>query len=145
MSTGRIAPPWPYIADALAEWFDTLSAGGIFMTDADLRVQAWNRWLEVNTGRPASAVIGQPLFVLFPELAPRGLDQFYRDALAGIPRVVAQGFHGYLLAMPDHHAHAGTPARTLMPQTARISPVRVNRLYLIVVCPRVGSQYGIFV
>ena len=127
METSRVAAPWPFMADALAEWFDTLSAGGIFMTDMDLRVQAWNRWLEVNTGKQAESVVGQDLLALFPDLAARGLDQFYRDALAGIPRVVSQGFHGHLLAMPDHAGHGvAAGQRAMMPQTARISPVRVG-------------------
>ncbi len=118
---------WRYLTDALVEWFNELAAGGIFMTDADLRIQAWNRWLEGYLGRRAADIIGVPLFEAFPELVTRGLDQYYRDALAGQSRVVAHRFHGYLLAVP---IRPGDPAaelpQGLMPQSARIAPLRLG-------------------
>jgi PAS domain S-box-containing protein len=109
------------MADALGEWFDELAAGGIFITDADLRIRAWNRWLAMNVGRRPAEVVGLPLFDAFPELVARGLDQYYRDALAGEARVVAYRFHGHLLAVATRGSR-----EDCMPQSARIAPLRVG-------------------
>ncbi|MGE5358754.1 MAG: ATP-binding protein [Bacteroidales bacterium] len=119
--------PWPFTACALDEWFDELAVGGIFLTDGDLRVQAWNRWLEIHSGRRASEVNGQLLFDLYPELLSRGFDQYYRDALAGKARVVAYRFHGHLLPLPWRAEQpGGAGVQGLMAQTARIAPVRAD-------------------
>ncbi len=120
----REAGKWPYVGDALVEWFDELSAGGIFMTDASLRIQAWNRWMENHTGQLAADIVGVLLFDAFPELVERGLDQYYRDALAGEARVVAQRFHGYLLPVSARMSTAERGPVGFMPQSARIAPLR---------------------
>ncbi len=123
MARERHDSPWPYMAAALDEWFNELAAGGIFMTDAELRIRAWNRWLEVNVGRRADEVIGMALFDAFPDLVARGLDQYYRDALAGEARVVAYRFHGHLLAVAAREAVNGR-LDACMPQSAQIAPLR---------------------
>jgi signal transduction histidine kinase/ActR/RegA family two-component response regulator len=115
---------WQHLVTALHEWFDELYAGGVFMTDTELRVRAWNRWLEIHTGRPTREVLGLPLLDAFPEIAERGLAQYYHDALSGEARVVAFEFHRYLLAIPARSPAAMKPAAGIMPQSARIAPLR---------------------
>ena len=99
---------------AMLRWFGELAEQGIFTTDANLTIRSWNRRLESHTGRPAAEVVGQPLFSAFPELVERRLDEHYRAALAGEPRVLAQRFHQYLLAGRG----GGETA-----QTARVGPL----------------------
>ncbi len=120
------ASRWAYTGQALGQWFNELSAGGIFMTDDSLRIQAWNRWLENHTGQLAGDMLGVALFDAYPELVERGLDQYYRDALAGEARVVAQRFHGYLLPVSARTSPADRSPAGFMPQSARIAPLRAS-------------------
>ena len=105
---------------ATLQWLDEHAGQGIFTTDSALRITSWNRWLVTHTGRPAEAVVGRPLLVVWPELEQSGLGQHYHDALAGQARVVSQGLHGHLLAMRPSMGHA-TLAH--MAQSARIAPL----------------------
>ncbi len=77
---------------AMLRWLDELSAQGILITDVDLRIYGWNRWLELHTNLSAEEVIGSHLLEVYPDLVTRRLDQFYRDALEGRARVLAE--HG---------------------------------------------------
>jgi PAS domain S-box-containing protein len=128
---------------ALTRWFDELSTQGILVTDEQLVVRRWNRWLERHTGIAAEAAIGQPLFTLYPDLVTRGLDQYFADALAGSARVLSQRFHGYLLPIiVQQEGRAATP----MSQTASIAPlIEGDRLLGVValitdVTERVSSE-----
>lgn len=113
-------PPAPdLLAAGLRRWFDELAQQGVFTTDADLVVRSWNRWLEGSTGRTASVVIGRSLFEVFPELATRGFEQYYRAALAGEIKVLAHGFHRHVL--PVRNAEAGE-----VRQSGRIAPLDVD-------------------
>jgi len=106
------------LGDAMLRWFDDLAVQGIMTTDANLTVVSWNHWLEVHSGRRAADVVGRSLTEVWPDLAARGFDQHYADALAGRVRVVAQALHGYLLPLRSR-----VPAFEHMPQSARIAPL----------------------
>jgi signal transduction histidine kinase len=86
--------------ESVMEWLNVSAPQGILRTDSKLIVCGWNRWLEQNTGRGAQTVLGHPLFDVFPELAQRGLDRFYRNALQGQASLLAQRFHKYLIRLP---------------------------------------------
>src|SRR5215472_10872061 len=86
--------------DAALDWFNDLSMKGILMTDAELNICGWNRWLEIHSGRSSTEMIGRNLLEACPDLVARRLDEYYRNALAGQVRVVSQRLHGYLLPMP---------------------------------------------
>src|SRR5215472_15324444 len=86
--------------DAALDWFNDLSMQGILMTDAELNICGWNRWLEIHSGRSSTEMIGRNLLEACPDLVARRLDEYYRNALAGQVRVVSQRLHGYLLPMP---------------------------------------------
>ena len=106
---------------ALVRWFSELTYQGMFATDRDLRVIVWNRWMEVHSERTASEVLGRPLTELYPELRPRGLEQYYRDALNGQISVMSYGLHRHVLRMPPTNRDLGFNE---MPQSARIGPLK---------------------
>jgi signal transduction histidine kinase/ActR/RegA family two-component response regulator len=92
----------------------------MFATDRDLRVIVWNRWMEVHTHRSASEAVGRLLTELYPDLAARGVDQYYRDALAGRISVISYGLHKYVLNLPATTRELGFSE---MPQSGRIGPL----------------------
>jgi signal transduction histidine kinase/ActR/RegA family two-component response regulator len=105
---------------AMVRWFLETTHQGLFATDADFQVLAWNRWMQIHTGRPASDVVGRPLFEAFPELVTRELDRCYRDALEGRVTTLSQGLHRYVLPLAPTHADLGLPQ---MPQSGQIGPL----------------------
>jgi len=54
---------------ALAHWLTHEAKRGIIVTDTRLRIAAWNRWMEVHSGRAASDVVGRSLLDVYPEIA----------------------------------------------------------------------------
>ena len=106
--------------EAVLRWMNELSAQGIFMTDAELRIRGWNHWLEIRSGRSASEMIGQKLFDAYPELVERGLNKFYEVALTGQVRLLSHRLHHYLLAIPPQ---TDDSSFALMQQSARIAPL----------------------
>ena len=105
---------------AVLHWMHDLAAQGIITTDSELNVAAWNHWMETNTGKRASDVIGRNLLEVFPELTDRRLDRQYKWALEGQSRVLSQALHGYLISMPAVSVDQGF---TQMQQAVRISPL----------------------
>jgi signal transduction histidine kinase/ActR/RegA family two-component response regulator len=107
---------------ALSDWLVELTYEGIFATDGDLRVISWNRWMEIHTKMPASAVVGQPLLTLFPDFDARGLAGRYQEALDnGRVSVLSHGLHRYVIAMRPTNPDVDLAE---MPQFGRISPLR---------------------
>lgn len=105
---------------AALSWFNDLSTQGILITDAELRIRGWNNWLEIHTGLRASTIIGQNLLDVYPDLIGRGLNEYYKDALAGQVRVIAQRLHGYILPVPPATDDLSFDN---MQQSARIAPL----------------------
>jgi PAS domain S-box-containing protein len=105
---------------ALANQLDHIGDWGLLVTDAQLIVTGWNRWLEQRSGLPAAEVIGRPLFELFPDLTSRNLGRYYRQALAGKTALLSHRFHGYVLSLPSAVGGTGLDR---MQQSARIVPV----------------------
>jgi signal transduction histidine kinase/CheY-like chemotaxis protein len=105
---------------ALGRWFADLTHQGLFATDAALRVTTWNRWMEVHSGHLATEVVGHSLLDLVPDLAERGVDQYFHDALAGQISVVSYGLHRYVMPLRPTHPDLGMAH---MPQSARIGPL----------------------
>jgi signal transduction histidine kinase/CheY-like chemotaxis protein len=117
---GRERLPEARMQAAFWRWFEGLTRHGIFATDRDLRVIAWNRWMEVHARRPASEVLGRPLLELYPDLVGRGVDQYYHDALAGQISVISHGLHRYLLPLPPTAPHLEFGS---MPQSGEVGPL----------------------
>ena len=111
-----------HLQTALARWFSELTHEGLFATDDELRVIAWNRWMEIHTRRSAADAIGQSLLHLYPDLVNRGLDARYDDALRdGRVSTLSHGLHGYILALSPTHPDLGLLE---MPQSGRVCPLR---------------------
>ncbi|MDH7569306.1 MAG: PAS domain S-box protein, partial [Armatimonadota bacterium] len=79
-------------------WLNDYPGVGVMVTDTDLIIRSYNQGLALCLRRPASEVLGRNLFEVHPELIGRGMDAYYRQALAGQSVVLSQRFHRYLLA-----------------------------------------------
>jgi signal transduction histidine kinase len=99
---------------------DLMGDWGVLTTDRALSVTGWNPWLERHFGRTCDAFRGRPLFDVFPHLAVRKLDQYYRQALEGRTILLSQRLHKYLLPLPPVLADSRFE---FMQQTARILPL----------------------
>jgi len=110
----------PLLNVALLRWMNDLAGQGILITDAELTIRAWNRWLEERSGLAASAVLGRNLLEVYSELESRRLDRQYKWVLEGQTRVLSQRLHGHLLPLPTDPNLSGFSE---MQQTARISPL----------------------
>ncbi len=107
----------PALVHATLRWVDEHNDRGVFTTDADLRIQSWNGWLEINSGITASEALGRLLLEVVPSLADRGLDQYYAEALAGEIKILSQTLHRYVIPM----VLPGTGEQ--MPQRGQIGPL----------------------
>jgi PAS domain S-box-containing protein len=105
---------------ALLRWMNDLAGQGILITDASLRIRAWNRWLEERSELSASEVIGRNLLDVYSVLETRRLDRHYKWVLEGQTRILSQRLHGHLLPLPIDASRGGFSE---MQQTARISPL----------------------
>lgn len=108
------------ISRIIAQTLEASEVQGIFATDYELRVIAWNRWMECHSGLPAGKVLGKELLELFPSLRERRLVEQYQQVLAGQVKVLADRFHRYLIPMRP----VGTKELEYMRQSACIMPLR---------------------
>ena len=112
-----LGPP-ALLSAAMLRWFQQISVQLIFTTDTQLVIRSWNRCCEEHTGRSAAEVVGLPLLEVVPELASRGLDEYFRSALAGQSRVLSHRFHRYLIP--------GRPGAPEKAQSAQIAPLEAD-------------------
>ena len=105
---------------ALLRWMNDLAGQGILITDAELKIRAWNRWLEEHSELSASEVLGRNLLEVYSVLETRRLDRHYKWVLEGQTRILSQRLHGHLLPLP---IDVGMSGFSEMQQTARISPL----------------------
>ncbi|MEW6333139.1 MAG: PAS domain-containing protein, partial [Thermodesulfobacteriota bacterium] len=109
-----------YLAGMIESWLKRDADFGILITDEALVIRFCNGWIESRAARAGKYPQGNALLEVFPELAERGLDRLYREALEGRTQIVSERFHRYLLAFP---ADAAVAAQSPMLQTARIYPL----------------------
>jgi signal transduction histidine kinase/ActR/RegA family two-component response regulator len=93
---------------------------GFFVTDVQLRIVLWNRWMELHSGRDASEVLGRSLLELYPDVGEREIKEYYQSALEGRVTILSHALHRFLLALPPTNPDAGFAH---MPQSGRIAPV----------------------
>src|SRR5215211_1925179 len=105
---------------ALLRWMNDLAGHGILITDAELKIRAWNRWLEEHSELCAAEVLGRNLLEVYTELEKRRLDRHYKWVLEGQTRFLSQRLHGHLLPLPTNYSLSEFSE---MQQTARISPL----------------------
>src|SRR5687767_13817551 len=108
--------PFDALSLAMLRWVDNHSAGGIVVTDRELKVRSWNGWLAGASGLAAADVIGRSLFDVVPSLRERGFDSYYREALAGQVKVLSHTLHRHIVPCPREGGE-------LMPQSGRIGPL----------------------
>ena len=105
---------------AIIDWLAKSTAQGLVVTDDELKICFYNDWFEKHCGKDERDLIDRNLLETFPELAERGFDRYYRDALRGQGRILSHRFHEYLLEMP---AAITAPEIARMQQSAQISPL----------------------
>lgn len=101
-------------------WLAKFSAQGLLVTDDELNIGFYNDWFEKQCGKCEKQLRDRNLLEAFPELAARGFDRYYRNALKGQGRVLSHRFHKYLLDMPPTIT---LPEIAQMQQSAQISPL----------------------
>jgi len=109
----------PAFERALLAYMKESAPAGLIITDRELRIICWNRWMETHAGKRAQEVAWRPLFDTFPDIPARGLDRFFHMALEGQPSVLSYGIHHHLIPMPSGDGGSGD----LMPQAVRIYPL----------------------
>jgi signal transduction histidine kinase/ActR/RegA family two-component response regulator len=120
MSSEQLALDTRRLQASLMRWMTADVNRGLVATDRQFRVTLWNRWMEVHSGRLAADVLGRDLFEVCPDAAPRGIKDYYDDALLGRVAVVSHGLHRFILAMAP--TRADLTFRD-MPQSGQIGPL----------------------
>jgi PAS domain S-box-containing protein len=105
---------------AMLAWIHNYAPYGVITTDREFRIQSWNRWTEIHSGKQSETVVGQNLLEMFPDLRERSLATRFERALEGEISVLSTALHGYLLRMDSLVREEGFD---LMQQTARIAPL----------------------
>jgi diguanylate cyclase len=82
--------------DETFQIFDTVNIGLVIL-DRDLRVQHWNRWMALHSGKTAEEIIGSSIFEFFPDLNnPRFLRNCQSVLAFGNLTFFSQKLHRYL-------------------------------------------------
>jgi signal transduction histidine kinase/ActR/RegA family two-component response regulator len=105
---------------SVVRWVSEDTHQGFFVTDAQLRVVLWNRWMEIHSCRTASDVVGRSLLELFPDVAERGIKEYYQSALEGRVTILSHVLHRFVVALPPTNVDLGF---SHMPQSGRIGPL----------------------
>ena len=105
---------------SVVHWVTEDTHQGCFVTDVQLRVVLWNRWMERHSGRSASEVLGRSLLDLYPDVGDREIKEYYQSALEGRVTILAHALHRYIIALPPTNADLGFAH---MPQSGRIGPL----------------------
>ena len=105
---------------SVVHWVTEDTNQGCFVTDVQLRVVLWNRWMELHSGRSASEVLGRSLLDLYPDVGDREIKEYYQGALEGRVTILAHALHRYIIALPPTNSELGFAH---MPQSGRIGPL----------------------
>jgi signal transduction histidine kinase/ActR/RegA family two-component response regulator len=105
---------------SVVRWVTEDTHQGCFVTDVQLRVVLWNRWMELHSGRSQSEVLGRSLLELYPDVGEREIKEYYQSALEGRVTILSHALHRYLVALPPTNPDLGFAH---MPQSGRIGPL----------------------
>jgi len=95
---------------------------GVLLTDAQMKIVAWDDWLVRITGLSAEAVRGRSLVELVPDLETRGVAELLRTVLTtGNVALLAPAVHEALIPCPPPQA---SPYFERMQQRVTIGPLR---------------------
>lgn len=119
----------------LSQIFDTVNIG-LVTFDRELRVQYWNRWMELHSGIAATKIIGAPIVDFFPTLnTPRFIKNCKAVLSFGNFSFFSQKLHRYLFPFkPDSSFGCSFD---FMQQSCTMGPLRdqdnaITSLFLIV-------------
>ncbi len=104
---------------ALLSWIQQFAPYGVFTLDNSLRVQSWNRWMELHSALTFAEVVGRPILEIYPDLVTRRLHKPFQRALDGESSVLSTALHHYLLPL----ATPSSGKKERMLQTARVAPL----------------------
>jgi signal transduction histidine kinase len=110
----------PHREQALLSWLQQFAPYGVVTLDESLRIQSWNHWMELHSGKRLADISGRNLLTLFPDIQERKLGSHFERALQGESSVLSTALHRYLLPLPSPFRETSLPC---MLQTARISPL----------------------
>lgn len=105
---------------AALDWVKAHPPYGVVIIDMHSRVQGWNPWMVLHSGRAVNEVVGRHLIDVFPDLVERGLSSHFDEALAGHVRLVSHRLHGFLIRLPTDRAGGDFPC---MQQSSQIAPL----------------------
>lgn len=119
----------------LTQIFDTVNIG-VVTFDQELRVQYWNRWMELHSGIPAATIIGSPIIDFYPGLNTTSFIKNCKAVLSfGNFSFFSQKLHKYLFPFkPDSSFGSNFE---FMQQSCTMGPLRdqdnsITSLFLIV-------------
>jgi diguanylate cyclase len=94
---------------------------GIVIIDQETHIRFWNHWLARKTGQASTAVLGQKLTDLFPELQIPAFQRNLRSVFSfGNFAFFSQQIHRHLITLP----HPGGKAGEVMDQHCTMGPLR---------------------
>jgi signal transduction histidine kinase/ActR/RegA family two-component response regulator len=105
---------------SIVRWVTEDTHQGCFVTDVQLRVVLWNRWMEIHSGRSAAEVLGRSLLEVYPDVGEREIKEYYQSALEGRVTILSHALHRYVIALPATNPDLGFAH---MPQSGRIGPL----------------------
>lgn len=93
---------------------------GIIITDSGLTIRFVNRWIERQSGRSASSLIGKHIAETFPELKQQGRLLFYELALKGEHVFISEHTQHFVFLLPSG---IDDPSSPTMFQSVHIAPL----------------------
>jgi signal transduction histidine kinase/CheY-like chemotaxis protein len=105
---------------SVVRWVSEDTHQGCFVTDVQLRVVLWNRWMELHSGRAAAEVLGRSLVDVYPDVNEREIKEYYQSALEGRVTILSHALHRFVVALPPTNTDLGFAH---MPQSGRIGPL----------------------
>ncbi|MCM0082409.1 GGDEF domain-containing protein [Geomonas sp. Red32] len=77
---------------------------GLMVLDRDLRVRAWNRWMELHSSLSFAEVEGKSILQFYPHLAQPEFSRFFKSVLSfGNYAFFSQKLHRQLIPMKNPH------------------------------------------
>ena len=123
------------MSELLTQIFDTVNIG-VVTFDRELRVQFWNRWMELHSGISAATISGSPITDFYPGLNTERFNKNCKAVLSfGNFSFFSQKLHKYLFPFKPDSSFGST--FEFMQQSCTMGPLRdqdnsISSLFLIV-------------
>lgn len=123
------------MSELLTQIFDTVNIG-VVTFDRELRVQFWNRWMELHSGISAEKIIGSPIIDFYPGLNTQRFTKNCKAVFSfGNFSFFSQKLHRYLFPFKPDSSFGSS--FEFMQQSCTMGPLRdqdnsISSLFLIV-------------